>query len=173
MREKTQQIIAENLIRLNKNKIVYNQYTGEGCTEQERVKIEIEDAPFPIMYIPKTMMDCELIIALNQTHSIAKLITSINGVPTEHNIDVIWREFIKIRIKHDFPFWCAMYAVIKDKITARDIPFILNRAQRKLLKAIWDMWLRSVPIRIILLKARQWGGSTLIQIFLFMYNLYT
>lgn len=165
MREKTQQIIAENLIRLNKNKIVYNQYTGEGCTEQERVKIEIEDAPFPIMYIPKTMMDCELIIALNQTHSIAKLITSINGVPTEHNIDVIWREFIKIRIKHDFPFWCAMYAVIKDKITARDIPFIFNRAQRKLLKAIWDMWLRDVPIRIILLKARQWGGSTLIQIF--------
>ena len=44
--------------------------------------------------------------------------------------------------------------------------FKLNRGQRKLIRVMFDMWQRDVPIRIILLKARQWGGSTLIQVFM-------
>ena len=43
---------------------------------------------------------------------------------------------------------------------------ISNSLQSKLIRVMFDMWQRDVPIRIILLKARQWGGSTLIQVFM-------
>lgn len=83
-------------------------------------------------------------------------------------------EFLKERCKYDFEFWSASYAYIKRKTNAKNavesagdgtILFKINRAQQKLLRTMLDMWFRQVPVRIILLKARQWGGSTLVQMF--------
>ena len=46
------------------------------------------------------------------------------------------------------------------------VPFILRAPQLKLLKAMLDDLWAERPVRIILLKARQWGGSTLVQVFM-------
>lgn len=46
------------------------------------------------------------------------------------------------------------------------IPFELNYAQRYVLSVLEEMRHKGVPIRIILLKARQWGGSTLVQLYM-------
>lgn len=73
---------------------------------------------------------------------------------------------MKLRDQYDFEFWAASWTTIQDKETAKDIPFKLNRGQRKLLKELESMRRAGKPIRIILLKARQWGGSTLIQIYI-------
>ena len=42
----------------------------------------------------------------------------------------------------------------------------MRGAQRILLFELEEMRLAGVPIRIVLLKARQWGGSTLVQIYM-------
>jgi hypothetical protein len=70
------------------------------------------------------------------------------------------------RLKEDFEFWAATCAKIQDKESKRMIPFILNRGQRKLLAQYERQRLENKPIRVILVKARQWGGSTLTQIYM-------
>lgn len=74
--------------------------------------------------------------------------------------------FEKLRVIHDFEFWCARCVIVRDKLTGADIPFVLNRPQRRLVAALESMRLASKPIRIIMLKARQWGGSTLVQMYM-------
>lgn len=72
----------------------------------------------------------------------------------------------RVRIRHDFEFWCWRCVKIIDKMTGRLIPFVLNRPQRRLLAVMEEQRLAGQPIRIILLKARQWGGSTLVQVYI-------
>lgn len=75
-------------------------------------------------------------------------------------------QFQLLRIKHDFEYWCATCVTIKDKITCRPHRLILNAPQRRMLSMLEDMRLARQPIRLILLKARQWGGSTLSQVYM-------
>lgn len=75
------------------------------------------------------------------------------------------RDFARLRFRYDFPFWAATCVVINDKITSRDIPLRLNRPQRRLVSLLERERLAGRPLRLIMLKARQWGGSTLIQIY--------
>lgn len=75
------------------------------------------------------------------------------------------RDLARLRFRYDFPFWAATCAVITDKITSRDIPFRLNRPQRRLVAILEAERRAGRPLRLIMLKARQWGGSTLIQIY--------
>lgn len=70
------------------------------------------------------------------------------------------------RLLHDFPYWAATRAFIKRKGGGDDILFHLNRPQRKLVAALEDMRINNLPIRLILLKARQWGGSTCVQLYM-------
>ena len=60
----------------------------------------------------------------------------------------------------------------EDDIDERDntdyslVPFKLNYAQMRLLAVFEKHRLRGLPIRVILVKCRQWGGSTLTQIYM-------
>jgi len=72
----------------------------------------------------------------------------------------------RLRIKDDFEFWCARCVTIKDKQSGRLVPFVLNRPQRRLLAVMERQRMAGQPVRVILLKARQWGGSTLVQMYL-------
>lgn len=71
-----------------------------------------------------------------------------------------------IRIRHDFEYWAVKCVTIHDKMSGDDIPFRLNVPQRRLVAELEDMRRRSRPIRVIILKARQWGGSTLVQVYM-------
>lgn len=70
------------------------------------------------------------------------------------------------RYLYDFPYWAASLARIKNKAGGPDIPFVLNPPQRKLVAMLEEMRLAGEPIRVVLLKARQWGGSTCIQLYM-------
>ncbi len=72
----------------------------------------------------------------------------------------------RIRIGEDFEYWCARCVTIKDKQSGRNVPLILNRPQRRLLAVMENQRAAGRPVRVILLKARQWGGSTLVQMYL-------
>lgn len=77
--------------------------------------------------------------------------------------DVAWR---RLRCRHDFEYWCVACVRIKHKEFGGRRPFVLNRPQRRVLTVLEDDRLAGRPIRIILLKARQWGGSTLVQMYM-------
>lgn len=77
-------------------------------------------------------------------------------------LDKLW----ELRRRHDFEFWCWQCVKIIDKETKKLMVFMLRPPQRKLLEALEKMRLDGVPIRVILLKARQWGGSTLVQVYM-------
>ena len=70
------------------------------------------------------------------------------------------------RCREDFPYWAAKYVYIKPKGGGEDIPFVLNPPQRRLVATFEEMRLAGKPIRLILLKARQWGGSTCVQLYM-------
>lgn len=76
------------------------------------------------------------------------------------------REWQLLRFRHDFAYWAATCVNIKDKCRGRRVRFVLNYAQRRLLAAFERQRLAGRPIRTILLKARQWGGSTMTQMYM-------
>lgn len=75
-------------------------------------------------------------------------------------------ELNRLRIRYDFEFWATTCATIKDKTSGRCINFRLNAPQRRLLSVMEGERTACRPVRIILLKARQWGGSTLVQMYM-------
>ena len=75
-------------------------------------------------------------------------------------------QWTKLRIKHDFEFWCASCVTILDKVSGRLINMTLNRPQRRVLRVLEEQRRAGKPLRLILLKARQWGGSTLVQVYM-------
>lgn len=62
----------------------------------------------------------------------------------------------------DFEYYAARCLTVTDKRTRRQVPFRLNRPQRRLFQKLEEARCARKPIRIIVLKARQWGCSTLI-----------
>lgn len=144
----------------------FNPVTGEGSIGQ-RVAFTISDYPIPTQYLPVEMMDEPFVKSLSKAGSVEAFIGDALLLPvTDEARDKVVEEFIRIRQKHDYPFWAAMFAYIKRKGGGTDVLFRLNRPQRKLIKRLEKMRKAGKPIRLILLKARQWGGSTAIQIYM-------
>ena len=129
------EIIAENARRNEALISHYDPITGAGCYGN-RKECTIGGITY---YLPVEML---------RRHAIG------NYTPLE--------ELERIRIKYDFEFWCARCVTIKDKVSARSIHFTLNAPQRRVLAVLEDMRTSGSPIRMIMLKARQWGGSTVI-----------
>lgn len=72
----------------------------------------------------------------------------------------------RLRCRHDFEYWCARCVTIKDKESGGDKTFVLNAPQRRVASLLESDRLAGKPLRMIMLKARQWGGSTLIQMYM-------
>ncbi|MDR0618889.1 MAG: hypothetical protein LBG17_03200 [Bacteroidales bacterium] len=160
-------IIAENKRRKSLLNEEYTPVSGEKGTYGERVKFIWRYKGEKIRWFIPVMMLKEDCVALVKKHNIDGLIDIIrqqNGVSVEGK--TIVKNLIRLRCKYDFEFWAACFAIIKDKETSEMMKFVLRRPQRKLLRAILDQFYDNIPIRIILCKARQWGGSTLVQIFM-------
>ena len=159
-------IIEENLRRLGEISAVYNPVTGEGCTAVARQWVEIKGFPIERLNLPMTMLENRNLEMLSSMGT-EEYIRKVKGKePTDRNIISVWLEFCQERIRHDFEYWARTMTTISDKGKGRDTAFILNRPQRIYLKAMEKLRLENRPIDIILLKARQWGGSTLTQLYM-------
>lgn len=157
-------IIEENIKRLRKFKSPYNQVTGQGSIIMPRTEINISE--LGKIFVPNLMIqENHWIKILSESGSFSEFSKSVLNVP-EESINELIQAFLLIRYKYDFEFWAATCVTIKDKITGQYIPFLLNYPQRKLLSVFENQRLEGKPIRVILLKARQWGGSTLTQIYM-------
>ena len=160
-------VIEENRRRLDRFLRPYNQITGEGSTCIPRQRLYVEELG-GALHVPARMVEENIWIQrLAKYSSFGEFIAdALHMTPDNKNIEELTGQFYTLRIRYDFEFWAASSVVIKDKISGADVPFFLNYAQRKLLSKFEDARLHDRPIRIILLKARQWGGSTLTQIYM-------
>ena len=132
-------IRTENNLRKSALISDYDPITGKGCYGKRKA-VSIQGKT---LYLPITM--------LNENH--------ISQYTPREDVECT-------RIRYDFEFWCARCVTIKDKTSARNINFTLNAPQRRVLAILEDMRTAGKPIRLIMLKARQWGGSTLVQIYM-------
>lgn len=161
-----EKIIMENTRRLREISAVYNPITGEGSTSVNREWAAIEGFPIERMYLPTTMFKDEFVAQLISSGAEKYLCDTKSVEPSDSNIIKLWLEFCLRRIEHDFEYWARTMTTISDKGKGRDTAFTLNRPQRIYLKAMEELRTQQKPIDIILLKARQWGGSTLTQLYM-------
>ncbi len=163
-----QSIIAEDERRLAVLNETYNAITGENAPGLRAVVTISDLLDGQKQYIPVEMFQEDFILALINAGSVERFIELY--LPTDTDFDVqkeqVIRYYVRLRCKHDFYFFAYVYAKIKNKEGGPDIPFILRPAQLKLCRVLEEMRLKGVPIRVILLKARQWGGSTLLDIYM-------
>lgn len=160
--------ISENRRR---NELIFSEHdpiSGVGCDTVPRKLLELEDFTYPRLYLPIEMWENEPIVRnLEKYGGIFKLIEASGGKKTQENYFGIIEEFMEIRSRYDFEFYAIYKLCIRDKISGMPSVFILNRGQRKLIREFESMRLNGMPIRVILLKARQWGGSTATQMYFF------
>ena len=152
---KVSDLIRENRERNQSKNAPYDPYTGENAP-LDRVLLEISDFYLPKQFIPIQMADIPLVKGLSATGSIIEFLKLIGEDATDENRSAVSRTLIMLRNQHDFYYWAASFAKIKNKEGGGNIPFILNRAQRRLILSYEKMRLAGKPIRVILLKARQW-----------------
>lgn len=156
------EILAEDNARRDRRRRHYDPLRGDP-SDGQRFRLQIEDFPIKEMYLPMSMKELPLIRRLLTTHSFGGIAASD---PDDMIIPYMRQSFIRLRMIHDFPFWAYSTVKIKSKGGGSDVAFLLNSPQRKLVAQFEKQRLAGDPIRIILLKARQWGGSTCVQIYM-------
>ena len=68
---------------------------------------------------------------------------------------------LRLRLYNEFPFYAENAVQIRTK-DATLVPLVLNRAQRRFVDAVEQQWRDEGKVRVIVLKARQMGLSTVI-----------
>ncbi len=130
-----------------------------------RCKTEIEGLEPRIQHIPRTMRNEPFVAKLIEEKSIDRYLTGLKITPTDMERDRIADQWDRIRCRHDFYYWAVRYVRIKDK--EGDLcAFVANEAQIRLIELFERQRLEGRPIRVVLLKARQWGGSTATQMYM-------
>lgn len=133
----------------------------------KRTEVHIDDFPLETQYLPVEMLNLPLVKLLMKCGSIKHFLTIELAVEysEEDRLKVI-EQFVRLRCRYDFAFWAAMYVYIKNKGGGDDVLFRLTRPQRKFVERLEALRKANKPIRIVLLKARQWGGSTTSQLYM-------
>lgn len=134
------EMIVENHRRNAALQVPYNPLSGEGCVGNRR---KVDTDAMGKCWLPEEMLgqhpDCV------------------------HANEIALKA---LRIQYDFEFWCATCATVRDKVTGRDVRLRLNAPQREVLASLERQRLAGKGIRMIILKARQWGASTLILMYM-------
>ncbi len=155
----TQEILAISNRRTEALLSLYDPLMGLG-SPIERFEFKIKGISDKGHFLPASMKDNPLIQNLQMTKSVHKTSKKLRMTIA----DVI-NAYEAQRCCHDFEFWAARCVRIKTKKSA-DASFLLNYPQRILLKEFERQRLAHKPIRAIMLKHRQWGGSTLTQMYI-------
>lgn len=145
---------------------IFDPVTGEGSVG-ERARVVISDFAIPVQWLPIDMLKIPLVASLIKWGSIESFLSDeLRTVPNDDDYTKVSRTFIRLRYKHDFPFWCATLVKVHNKEAGSDVLFRLWFPQRILVSRFEEKRRAGKPIRLILLKARQWGGSTTTQLYM-------
>lgn len=72
------------------------------------------------------------------------------------------------RYAENFSLWAEECVKVIDKESGREVPFRLNAPQRRVAALMEKQRKAGRPVRVILLKARQWGGSALCYLLIYL-----
>ena len=122
-----------------------------------RTKVSLDDVDY---WLPTDMVEAEPIIREVDGVPFDKVIASFGEEPTKQAKSKLLADIMNLRMQYDYEFWAATCYTIQDKLSKKDIHLIHNRGQRKLTHAFEMQRRIRKPIRVIVVKARQWGGST-------------
>ena len=160
-------LVLENIRRNREIFEGFNPVTGRGAPGP-RVLVVLPDAPIRVQHMPERVAKHNIIVKNLIKHgSIKKYITDEMGwdYTPERYEEVVYAMY-RARAEEDPAFAFAMIYKIVDKEEGTVIPFFLNYPQRKLLEKQEEMRLAGRPIRIVMPKARQFGGSTETQLYM-------
>ena len=119
-------VLTENDRR---NEVMYapfNPITGEGSIG-ERVQVSISDFAIPVQWLPVDMMAIPFVGKLIKAGSIDKFLSDVMHVePNDIDHDKVAEKFIRLRYRHDFPFWAATLVWIHNKDAGADVLFRLR-----------------------------------------------
>ena len=157
--EQIASILDESKIRTNDYYRKYNPIVGDRQGEVvQRFQFKFDGM---VYFIPESMRNEPLMLALSDNGgSIRSTLRALSLPNTISNADMLKNKFCELRFKHDFEFYGYMCIRIQDKESKQLIPFSLNKGQRELIGEYERQRLLGYPIRVVLLKSRQWGGST-------------
>ena len=158
----------QEIIKLNRQRNAaldseYNPVNGKG-SPIKRVKLWRDGRTY--ILIPLEMAEDPAVKLVLAAGSVKAVCAKYKDTIPLMTPNLLWDELLEKRLDYDFEYWAFTAIKIQDKESKQPIPFKLRPAQRKLLYELESMRLAGVPIRAILLKARQWGGSTLIQLYM-------
>ena len=160
-----QDLVRENIRRNREIFEGFNPVTGRGAPG-ERVKIVLPDSPIRVQYMPKRCVEHNIFLKqLIKAGSIKKYIDQLGWEYTDEHYQDVVRAMVVARAEEDPAFAFAMIYKIVDKEEGTVIPYVLNYPQRLLLAKQEEMRYNGKPIRIIMPKARQFGGSTETQLY--------
>lgn len=168
VRDKAVASILERNKRLtDKVNAAFDPLTGEGSTGLRQL-VTIKDFPIRKMWLPAEMLQETFVKKLLKAKSVKNFMRVNHIERTQENADLVVEMFTRIRIRYDFPFWAYAFVRIKPKGSGGvDVPFRLRPSQRKLVEqGFGNLKVLHEPVRLIILKARQWGGSTCVQLFM-------
>ena len=167
--KKLKEILAEDKRRLKSLLASYRPITGENAPGLRFECVITDFLNGKKLWLPVEMLKEKKFCAIIKCGSIETFCDKyMPDFDQEKARDAVFRYLIRLRCKHDFYFFAYAYARIKNKDGGEDIPFLLRNAQIKLAKVFEQLRLHSQYhyIRVILLKCRQWGGSTLTDIYM-------
>lgn len=155
-------ILATNEDRLIDLARTYNPLTGVGSLIE---RFEFRISTQRSIWLPIMMQTDKMVQDIIAFDTLEKYVNYHFDINRKHVTKLILTELSKARMAYDFEFWAFTTVQIKNKHSGRYSAFKLNRPQRKLLAKLMEDIVTGVPIRLIIGKARQWGGSTLVQFF--------
>jgi len=161
------EMLRENDRRLAKLHAPFDPVSGRASVGE---RVEVDGALVPrawrsegesAVWLPAAMMDDALMKALLAAGGVGAFARKERVAA-----GVIGDRLERLRIRHDFAYWAFRYVMVKRKGGGDDCPLRLTYPQRKFVSALEGMRLADKPIRLVLLKARQWGGSTVSQMYM-------
>ena len=165
-KEEYDAVIAENVRR---KRIYFREYDPIiGDEDNEVLKRRPLTIDGVLYHVPEQMWKCDFVRKYRAAkQDIAQMLADLGLPDTAENEMEVVEELFNLRLKYDFEFYAKLCIRIQDKETKAMIPLILNRGQKILLKQYEEDRIAGRPCRVVLVKSRQWGGSTLTAAYMF------
>ena len=162
--DKIKEMLREDQDRRRRYFRTYDPIIGDEQGEVvHRTKLGIDGKEY---WVPDQMMADPFVKAYIRYKGPSGLLQATGQYDTEENRKLVSEHLVRLRLKYVFEFSAATEDKIQDKETKSFIPLILNQGQRILVAEFERQRLAGVPIRVLLVKARQWGGSTVTQCYM-------
>lgn len=164
-------ILRENARRAGEKRRRHDPITGEGCVG-DRFSLPLKGVPkgYPeTLFLPVEMEELPVVERIRSYGGdIRKLVGSLPSGCSKgaKGAKAFLLYLSDVRCRYDFEYFAVSHQTIRDKETGRRVRFVLNPPQRRLIAELERQRRTGRQIRVMVLKARQMGFSTAVQMYM-------